>query len=137
MEFKTYIRRLIIQYPLESADDKKEVVMAGLRYILKQCIECNYEEMIKKIKEFLLLLYDYGFFETKNFYNLKELLENRAPFREVEIFENGRKLKILGEEDFFLYLSRIFYDIVMDARMRQALYDEKKKLLEFHFNIEE
>ena len=138
MEFKSYIRRLILEYIVDDNDeDRKNVLVNGLKFLLKQSSELDYHELVSRLKEFIVLLYDYGFFENKNFYDLETLLDNRVPFREVEIVDSGQQLKILGEEDFFLYLSRVFHDIVMDARMRQKIYNEKKKLLEFHFNIEE
>ncbi|TYB31603.1 MAG: hypothetical protein FXF47_03130 [Candidatus Mcinerneyibacterium aminivorans] len=141
MNIKNYIFNLIEDYRLTHTKNRRKILIESWdkvsSYIKKNPDNLDYKEIINIVSEYLSMVHDYGLLEKGDLFDLNKLYRKKDLGANFDYNPMDKNLKIFGNREFFIYLSKLFYNIVKSEDYFKKIKkdDSKENIIEFTVSL--
>lgn len=139
MDIKNYIFNLLEEKKLNYEKNRKSILIKSWNkvsdYIRNNPDNLDYEKIINILTDYLSMIHDYGLLEEGDLFDLEKLYKENDIGANFDYNPMDRTLKIFGNRDFFIYLSKLFHSLVKNEDYMKKINNNKGKENVIEFSV--
>jgi len=139
MNFKNYLNSFIEKKSLNNEENKKDILTKSIKMFSKHIEHkksiSNYEDLLDEFRNFIKILNDNNILEDLDFYKISHVLNENDLKARFDYRHTENKLKIIGNKEFFLHLSKLFNGAVKKNKLVQKIEDKQNEKDQIEFSI--
>ncbi len=142
MNFEQVLKEIIGENNLYFPKNRQVALRKSIywlyNYVIEENLFLDQDQIIGVIRKFIQTLHEYGLFDGMDYYEIRSLLKEHHFTQETHFYHTKDYIKIEGDRDFFMYLSRFFYSVAQETELQKKIDDTQPsdKPMEVYFRTE-